>query len=82
MVLDNVELLVHYYRHQQDALLTMAVNIQRFEYESTALTKRNNQSELWGVVKPARRDGKPPPSPELGNEPGQVFAAWQASAGV
>lgn len=23
-----------------------------------------------------RRDGKPPPSPELGNEPGQVFAAW------
>ena len=29
-----------------------------------------------------RRDGKPPPSPELGNEPGQVFAAWQASAGV
>ena len=53
MVLDNVELLVHYYRHQHDALLTMAVNIQRFEYESTALTKRNNQSELWGVVKPA-----------------------------
>ena len=26
---------------------------------------------------PDRRDGKPPPSPELGNEPGQVFAAWQ-----
>lgn len=25
---------------------------------------------------PNRRDGKPPPSPELGNEPGQVFAAW------
>ncbi|EOQ9078880.1 hypothetical protein DYL36_RS21760, partial [Escherichia coli] len=51
IVLDNVELLVHYYHRQQDALLTRAVNIQRFEYESTALTKRNNQSELWGVVK-------------------------------
>ncbi|HFO4596086.1 TPA: hypothetical protein ACHJZ3_005135, partial [Escherichia coli] len=48
IVLDNIELLVHYYRHQQDALLTKAVNIQRFRHESTALTKRNNQSELWG----------------------------------
>ncbi|EFN9991146.1 hypothetical protein D1366_20510 [Escherichia coli] len=40
-----------FFSHQQDALLTRAVNIQRFKQESTALTKRNNQSELWGVVK-------------------------------
>ncbi|EBA6490033.1 hypothetical protein BZH87_23150 [Salmonella enterica] len=39
-----------YYTHQQDALLTRTVNIQRFSDESTRLKSRNDQSELWESV--------------------------------
>ncbi|EAZ3728597.1 hypothetical protein B9Q97_21210, partial [Salmonella enterica] len=36
--------------HQQDALLTRTVDIQRFSDESTRLKSRNDQSELWESV--------------------------------
>lgn len=49
MVLDNVELLVHYYRHQQDALLTRAVNIQRAK--DKAHRKEVNNKILADLIK-------------------------------
>ncbi|EAS9473581.1 hypothetical protein EPD38_24720, partial [Salmonella enterica] len=36
--------------HQQDALLTRTVKIQRFSDESTRLKSRNDQSELWDAM--------------------------------
>ncbi|EDQ1868973.1 hypothetical protein CQ228_003224 [Salmonella enterica subsp. enterica serovar Oranienburg] len=47
-MIDNQITIREYYIHQQDALLTRTVNIQRFSDESTRLKSRNDQSELWG----------------------------------
>ncbi|EDQ6557245.1 hypothetical protein S675_005597 [Salmonella enterica subsp. enterica] len=49
-MIDNQITIREYYTHQQDALLTRTVKIQRFSDESTRLKSRNDQSELWESV--------------------------------